>query len=64
MLRPSRRAFLGTSLAALAATPLIRADAPADPPPPRVPDDSAFQPNTLFLTWQRDPTRHFMRRCI
>jgi hypothetical protein len=56
MLRPSRRAFLGSSLAALASAPLIRADAPADPPPPRVPDDSTFQPNTLFLTWQRDPT--------
>ena len=53
---PSRRAFLGTSLAALASAPLLRAEAPADPPLPKVPDDAAFQPNTLFLTWQRDPT--------
>jgi hypothetical protein len=51
----SRRAFFGTSLAALAAAPLLRADAPADPPPPKTPDDPAFQPSTLFLTWQRDP---------
>jgi Purple acid Phosphatase, N-terminal domain/Calcineurin-like phosphoesterase len=51
MLSPSRRAFLGTSLASLAA-PLFA----ADPPPVVGPDDPPFQPSTLFLTWQRDPT--------
>jgi hypothetical protein len=50
----SRRAFLGTSLAGLAAGPLLAADKPGKPP--KVPDDPAFQPGTLFLTWQRDPT--------
>ena len=53
---PSRRTFLGASLAALASAPLIRADAPGDAAPPKTPDDPAFQPSTLFLTWQRDPT--------
>src|SRR5262249_19168338 len=54
----SRRGFLGTSLAALAASPLFGQDKSADPPAkvPRVPDTPAFEPNTLFLTWQRDPT--------
>jgi hypothetical protein len=52
----SRRKFLGASLAALAASPLLRADTPPDPLLPKTPDDAAFQPNTLFLTWQRDPT--------
>jgi hypothetical protein len=51
MFSPSRRTFLGASLAGLAAAPLFGAD-----PPVKAPDDSAFQPNTLFLTWQRDPT--------
>jgi hypothetical protein len=52
----SRRRFLGTSLAALVAAPLLRAESPADPLAPKTPDDPAFQPDTLFLTWQRDPT--------
>ncbi len=56
MFLPSRRAFLGTSLAGLASGQLIRAAAPADTPAPKVRDKPAFQPNTLFLTWQRDPT--------
>lgn len=54
-----RRAFLGSSAAALTAalrfpTPLIGQDALAPPEAPAIPDD--FAPNTLFLTWQRDPT--------
>ena len=45
----SRRAFLGASLAGVAA-PALAAD------PPRDVEDAAFQPDTLFLTWHRDPT--------
>jgi hypothetical protein len=56
MLRSSRREFLGVSLAALAGGQVLG----ADPPPPLVApltaDFPAFQPSTLFLTWQRDPT--------
>jgi hypothetical protein len=55
MLSLSRRAFLGTSLAGLASGHILGADT-ADPAPPKVVDDPAFQPSTLFLTWQRDPT--------
>jgi hypothetical protein len=51
----SRRTFLGTSLAALASGPILGADAPAKPAK-KGDDDPAFCPDTLFLTWQRDPT--------
>jgi acid phosphatase type 7 len=52
---PSRRAFFGTSLAGLAAS--TATPQPIQTPLPKsLPDDSAFQPSTLFLTWQRDPT--------
>jgi hypothetical protein len=54
MFLPSRRAFLGASLAALASGRLLEAAAPAEVA--KAADDAAFQPNTLFLTWQRDPT--------
>lgn len=52
----SRRALLGASLGSVFAPPLL-----AQPPRPGtvVPgplDDAPFQPSTLFLTWQRDPT--------
>lgn len=47
----SRRAFLGSSLAALSAAPGLHA---ADPLPPD--DATPFRPDTLFLTWHRDPT--------
>src|SRR5262245_61004746 len=53
MFSPSRRAFLGASLAGLATGRLFADDPPA---PPRLVDESPFQPSTLFLTWQRDPT--------
>ena len=46
-----RRAFMGASLAGLAASQLLGADFS-----PKGLDESPFQPNTLFLTWQRDPT--------
>ena len=52
MFFPSRRAFLGTSLG-LAASGVSDA---VDPLPKSIPDDSTFQPSTLFLTWFRDPT--------
>ena len=55
MFLSSRRTFLATSLATLAAG-LVRADSPSDPVLPKAIDDAPFQPNTLFLTWQRDPT--------
>src|SRR5438874_2243512 len=54
MLLQSRRAFLGTSLAGLLAGQLA-ANTLADAVPTAT-DDAPFQPNTLFLTWQRDPT--------
>jgi hypothetical protein len=68
---PSRRAFLGTSLAGLTAGRLFADDEPAkksddkknETPADRIDslrekstETPAFQPNTLFLTWQRDPT--------
>jgi hypothetical protein len=57
MLTTSRRAFLGTSLVGLASGQLFAADKPAAAKPvPTERDDFPFQPNTLFLTWQRDPT--------
>jgi hypothetical protein len=51
----SRRAFLAASLAGLTSGRLLALDKIAEPLV-KVPDDPAFQPNTLFLTWQRDPT--------
>jgi acid phosphatase type 7 len=50
----SRRAFLGTSLATLATERLLAEDKPNKPT--KEVDDAPFQPTTLFLTWQRDPT--------
>jgi hypothetical protein len=49
----SRRSFLGASLAGLASGHLLGQDKPAVL---KSTDDAAFQPSTLFLTWQRDPT--------
>jgi hypothetical protein len=55
MFLPSRRRFLGTALAALAAgRPLAAADTGESVP--KSTDDAPFRPDTLFLTWQRDPT--------
>jgi hypothetical protein len=51
----SRRAFLGASLTGLASGQLLQAVTAPEPAPKSV-DDPAFQPSTLFLTWQRDPT--------
>jgi hypothetical protein len=63
MSAPSRRLFLGASIAGLASYPL-RGDEPKKEPevkrdlpnPKAVPEDAAFRPATLFLTWHRDPT--------
>ncbi len=56
----SRREFIAASLASLAASPLFAADSstlPAlNPPAAGDSDVPPFQPDTLFLTWQRDPT--------
>src|SRR5438105_12034537 len=51
----SRRSFLGASLASLASAHLFGADQPNENTKPGA-DDPPFQPDTLFLTWQRDPT--------
>jgi hypothetical protein len=55
MFSTTRRAFLGASLAGLASGQFLQAVAAPEPLPKAV-DDPAFQPTTLFLTWQRDPT--------
>ncbi len=63
----SRREFLGTALAGLGAGRLFAADPPSEKPAekpaakppeglPKIADDPPFQPSTLFLTWQQDPT--------
>lgn len=53
----TRRSLLGASLAGAMAPQSLAAQPPR--PTPGLfgsPDDFAFQPATLFLTWQRDPT--------
>jgi hypothetical protein len=52
---PSRRSFLGASLAALSSMPVFGQEKLTEPLV-KVPEEPAFQPATLFLTWQRDPT--------
>jgi len=54
MFSPSRRLFLGASVAGLASYPLFGQDPRKDSKPVR--EDAAFQPATLFLTWHTDPT--------
>src|SRR5437868_5107456 len=51
----TRRAFLGAALGGLASVPLLQAQPPATGLE-KVPEEPAYQPSTLFLTWQRDPT--------
>ncbi len=55
MLTISRRAFLGASLAGLATGKIFGPDKPTETAPKTL-EDAPFQPSTLFLTWQRDPT--------
>lgn len=57
----SRRLFLGTSFSTLGAGSFLLAQEPKEKTPDwftrkLVPEDPAFQPNTLFLTWHKDPT--------
>ena len=55
MFSPSRRAFLGVVARRPRRRPLLGAD-PSPMPPTSRAKTPPFQPNTLFLTWQRDPT--------
>ncbi|HUR55046.1 MAG TPA: fibronectin type III domain-containing protein, partial [Gemmataceae bacterium] len=50
-----RRGFLAAGLTGLAA-PLAAQDRPPATPPALPLDETPFKPDTLFLTWQRDPT--------
>jgi acid phosphatase type 7 len=53
----SRRMFMGSSLAGLAATSLFgQTPAKSANATATERDEFPFQPSTLFLTWQRDPT--------
>lgn len=52
MFSPSRRLFLGSSLAGLGAACCFGNESLLA----KSSDDPAFRPDTLFLTWQRDPT--------
>src|SRR5262245_35105957 len=56
MFLPSRRAFLAASLAGLASASGRALGADPSDLLPKLIDDAPFQPSTLFLTWQRDPT--------
>lgn len=52
----TRRSFFGASLAGVLGSSADAAPAELAIPGPKAPDDYPFQPSTLFLTWQRDPT--------
>lgn len=49
----SRRSFLGATMAGLASTPFLQGQQPGLE---RVVEHAAYQPDTLHLTWHRDPT--------
>src|SRR5436305_11056629 len=51
----TRRAFLGAALGGLASGRLLQAQPPVTGLE-KVVEEAAYQPDTLFLTWQRDPT--------
>lgn len=68
---PTRRGFLAASLASFTAGHALGADSPTTAPTTkpavdlgRGNDDAGFEPNTLFLTWQRDPTTTMMIQWI
>lgn len=52
MIDVSRRSFLGASLAGVTGTLALG----QEPKLRNIPETPAFQPDTLILTWQRDPT--------
>ncbi|HZU35923.1 MAG TPA: metallophosphoesterase, partial [Gemmataceae bacterium] len=52
----SRRNFLNASITGLAAGAFAACDRPFGAAAAKTRDEPAFRPNTLFLTWQRDPT--------
>lgn len=56
MFPTSRRAFLGASVAGLFGESVWSADSAVLPQSKFNVGDVTFNPNTLFLTWQRDPT--------
>src|SRR6516164_11299741 len=58
MFQMSRRSFLATSVASLATGHILADDQPEKTAAakPKIVDDPTFVPNTLFLTWQKDPT--------
>jgi hypothetical protein len=56
MFSASRRAFLGSSLAGLFSGPLLGADKRVKGRKKKSHGETPFRPDTLFLTWQRDPT--------
>lgn len=51
-----RRNFLGSAIAGLTGAHLLGQTPKPNDGTIKIPDDAPFQPNTLFLTWQRDPT--------
>ena len=56
MFSTSRRAFLSASLAGLATGPLLSSEILGADATTLATKKGAFNPDTLFLTWQRDPT--------
>src|SRR5438128_2137860 len=53
----NRRAFLGASAVSLAATGFLRGEEVTESTTAKASgDDPTFDPSTLFLSWQRDPT--------
>src|SRR5712671_3765196 len=53
----NRRAFLGASAVSLAATGFLHGEVAAESSAANAPaEDPTFDPSTLILSWQRDPT--------
>src|SRR5438045_3516621 len=55
-MHPCRRAFLAASAAGLTASLADAAAPPAFVSPGKEDPDAPFRPDTLMLTWRRDPT--------
>ncbi len=52
----SRRSFLGAAVSSLATSTLLRGEDTSRAIARKLIDEPSFDPNTLFITWQRDPT--------